>query len=332
MGFINCSDFLKKFFRIGYNERQHRRQQWREYQEVLNNQKARKQAEKQHQLTLKTNSVIAASTEEKEYSEKDFQSAINKLTIGATKYDKALPGAASLNAFECLSMPAHVFKEQLKMILNVKVNIPELWSLVDYFSPASGVSQLSAVFGSSTISDRPLSPSSSSKAQLIPPGEIDCKRFLAEFLRTGYLERIRIKEQWKKKQKEIENERKLQELRDIEEKDQLAYTKDIDFDYLESDFDSILEKFIKLSGYFIDARSLGPAGLNAFQAESLNPAEFREMLKRTFNFYKFSPRELGALVSYFDIHSQKRVHCSTFLNSITQIRVQCEEFKVCHLL
>jgi hypothetical protein len=38
-------------------------------------------------------------------------------------------------------------------------------------------------------------------------------------------------------------------------------------------------------------------------------------------------RELGALVSFFDTQLKKCVHCTTFLNTFTQVRVTCEEFK-----
>jgi hypothetical protein len=80
-----------------------------------------------------------------------------------------------------------------------------------------------------------------------------------------------------------------------------------------------------------DKRQIGPAGLTAFQVEFLNPSEFREMMKRTFNFKFNSLRELGALVMYFDTQQKKSVLCSSFLNSLTQIRVQYEEFKVLYV-
>jgi hypothetical protein len=50
-------------------------------------------------------------------------------------------------------------------------------------------------------------------------------------------------------------------------------------------------------------------------------------MKRTFNL-KVSARELGALVTYFDVSGKKVANCSAFLNAFVQVRVQCEEFKV----
>ena len=50
------------------------------------------------------------------------------------------------------------------------------------------------------------------------------------------------------------------------------------------------------------------------------------MVKRTFGL-KLGPRELGAIVSYFDVSNKHVVACSMFLNSIVQVRVKCEDFR-----
>jgi hypothetical protein len=234
----------------------------------------------------------------RDFTEKDFQNAFFKLTMGAIKYDRALPNAMNLTAFECISMPPHIFREQLKLTFNVKVNVNELWALLSYFDPDN-------------------------------TGEVNCKKFVTQFLRTGYEERNRIKDQWRHLKLAKDQQQKQQELDLIKEKEMLAF-KECDFDFTEDDFNSALFRFVSLC-HTIDKRTIGPAGLKGFQSESLNPAEFREMLKRTFNF-KVTSRELGALVNYFDINSRKVVHCSTFLNTFTQIRAQCEDFKVCHHL
>jgi hypothetical protein len=59
-----------------------------------------------------------------------------------------------LDAFDTNDMPPYVFKEQLKMVFNVNVTLPELWALVAYFDQESS-------------------------------GSIPCKHFLTQFLRTG---------------------------------------------------------------------------------------------------------------------------------------------------
>ncbi len=309
-GRIICSDFLKKFFKIGYEERQRQAATWREQQKELTKQRLEEEKRKlealdnKSMLLLSSQSGSVTSISEagslpiqgqpgREYTEKDFQSAFTKLTQGAVKYDKALPGAAPLNAFDTVTMPPHVFREQLKLVFNIKTSVPELWALVSYFDKNN-------------------------------TGEVHCKTFVNQFIRTGIDERNRIKTLWKVEQQHKSQERKKIEEQKEAEKSMKAW-QEVDFDFSEQDFDSVLHRFVRLAGT-VDKRTIGPAGLVAFQGESLNPSEFREMMKRTFNF-KMTPRELGSLVMYFDVQLKKCVHCPSFLNALTQIRVQYEEYK-----
>lgn len=45
-----------------------------------------------------------------DFSEEEFQSAMMKLTEAAWKYDKTMPGAPSMEAFESREMEPHIFK------------------------------------------------------------------------------------------------------------------------------------------------------------------------------------------------------------------------------
>ena len=100
---------------------------------------------------------------------------------------------------------------------------------------------------------------------------------------------------------------------------------EVDFDFAEGDFDSGLMKFLMMCHGF-EQRQLGPAGLSGFQCAYLMPSEFREMFKRTFG-VKVQPRELGALVRFFETSPKGVVNCTSFLNLFVQLRVRCEEFK-----
>lgn len=289
-GYIVCSDFLKKFFKMGFDERQRRKAQWRELQKHLIAQRLEEEKRKLETLEKKTSLVSASANHD--FTEADFHSAMAKLTHAAFKYDRALPGAASLNAFEAISMPPHIFKEQLKMIFNVKVTLPELWALVSFYDRNN-------------------------------TGEIHCKEFISQFLSTGFAERERVTRKWRKeKQQRKLMEEKLHQQK--EEEKRLKAWSEVDFDFLESDFDAALWKFLMV-GFNFDRRQVGPNGLK-FDVETWNPAEFREVLKRTFN-VKITARELGAFVNYFDTMQNKTVHVSTFLNMFTHVRVDCEEFK-----
>lgn len=286
-----CADFLKKFFKTGFEERQRRKAQWREHQKTLIAQRLEEDKQKLEALSKKTNLVNASTS--RDFTETDFQSAMAKLTHAAFKYDRTLPGAAGLNAFECISMPPHVFREQLKLVFHLKVTLPELWALVSFYDKTGS-------------------------------GEICCRDFIAQFLSTGFAERDRIQQRWRaEKMHKAQLDKELQRIKD-EETRKKAWS-EVDFDFLEADFDSALHKLIML-GFNFDRRQLGPQGLK-FDVETWNPAEFKEMLKRTFSL-KVTPRELGALVNYFDTLQNKTAHVSTFLNTFTHIRVDCEDFKV----
>jgi len=289
-GKINCEQFLKKFFKTGFEERQRQKIEWREHQKEVSTRVALKR-----EVKLKAQEdKIAFVDLDHTYEEADFQSAFQKLTTGAMKYDRSGPGAVGLDAFEAVSMPPHVFKEQLKLVFNVNITLPELWALVAYF-------------------DRDQS------------GVVNCKHFLTQFLRTGLEERVRIRQGWRKEEAVKREKDRLKVEAAEAEKVKKAWA-EVDFDFLEPDFDAMIHKFVDMCFNF-DRRQLGPAGLSGFQVDSLNPAEFREMLKRTFNL-KLTSRELGAMVTYFDSKSKRVADCAMFLNAVVQVRVQCEEFKV----
>jgi len=288
-GKINCADFLKKFFKTGYEERQRRHMQWRQHQRSVIEEKEKQAKEKKQ----RDDNKLALTDASHEFTEADFQQAFALLTEGAIKYFKGAPGSVPLNAFEVESLPPNVFKEQLKSVFGVKVTMPQLWALISFFDKDN-------------------------------TGSVNCEKFLIQFFRTGYEERNRIKQGWRvTKLSKQEKNRRLQQAK--EEQKALIAWQEVDFGFSEEEFDSALSKLIHLC-YNFDQRQVGPAGLMAFEAKALNPAEFREMLKRTFN-VKVSPRELGALVTYFDVSLKKVVNCSFFLNSLVQIRVRCEEFK-----
>jgi hypothetical protein len=90
------------------------------------------------------------------------------------------------------SLPMHVFKEQLKMVFNVKVTIPQLMALMSYFDKEN-------------------------------TGSINCEKFLVQFVRTGMEEREKMNLAWKQKKKN-KIERDLQKKQAIEmEKAKIAW-------------------------------------------------------------------------------------------------------------
>jgi len=287
-GRIVCRDFCNRFLRMGIEQRH-----------KLKNRQLKMNKE-QNELRIKEMEDLLKAQEEKvllksdqKFTEDDFKSALAKLTVAATKFDKTMPGTPNLTAFEAISMPPHVFKEQLKLAFNVKISMEELSALMSYFDKEGA-------------------------------GEINCKDFLIQFTRTGLDERARIRKEQRHEDRAQKAKLEQDELDRLRQQEAKA-EKEVDFDFGEEDFDSALMKLILMCHNF-DKRQLGPGGFSAFTSESLTPSEFREMTKRTFSL-KVNQRELGALVTYFDVKSKGAVNCNQFLQSFVQIRVASEPFK-----
>jgi hypothetical protein len=95
-----------------------------------------------------------------DFTHQDKERALVKLRDSARLYDKSTPGAMSMKAFEVISMPPHVFKEQLRRVFNLKSTSAELGAYMDLFDPNN-------------------------------EGIINCSHFSKTFLTMGYEERSR---------------------------------------------------------------------------------------------------------------------------------------------
>jgi Ca2+-binding EF-hand superfamily protein len=286
-GYIKCHNFIIKFSRLGLEERQLKSERFRKHDLEV------KEKRKLSELNKLKNADEKNHIKTVEFNEEQFNTAMTKLTDAAIKYNSNGPGSAGLAAFEATHMQPHIFREQLKLAFGVIFTNNELSALMSYFDKANH-------------------------------GRIVCKDFIIQFFRTGFEERNRIKLGFR--EEDLRKKVKDKKLEEEKEKIQsLKAAKDVDYDFTESDFDGALNKLILTCCHF-DRRQLGPAGFGAFTSESLTPSEFREMAKRTFNM-KLTTYELGALVTYFDLHMKGVVHCTTFLNSFVQIRVQLEVYK-----
>eukprot|EP01042_Synura_sphagnicola_P005088 gene5088-6478_t len=286
VGYINCAEFLIQFFRTGFEERSRREQIWRKYDE--DKMKVRKEQRKTQEQAAEQKNALKVQYA---FSEEDFRLAIAKLTEAATKYDKKSPGAVGLDAFQCESMPPHVFKEQLKRVFNIPLSPPELGALMSYFDK-EGV------------------------------GYINCAEFLIQFFRTGFEERSRVRSAWIEYRVKKERADREEEQRRLQENLKRAQAQ-VNFDFTEEEFDSATSKLVETIRGF-DRRQLGPAGMRAFDMDALTPTEFKETLKKTFNL-KLTPAELGALVTLFDPKACGLVSCPSFLNAFAHMKVKLEQ-------
>jgi len=104
-GFVDGSEFLLLFYKLRFD-----------YRSKLLTERIAKENYLREQ-TLKTTEERAATWEQKnaikvasEYTQKEYESAMEKLTEAAVKYDRLMPGAVQLNAFDCEYMQPHEFK------------------------------------------------------------------------------------------------------------------------------------------------------------------------------------------------------------------------------
>eukprot|EP00981_Chlorochromonas_danica_P007214 scaffold1614_cov253-Ochromonas_danica.AAC.1 len=94
-------------------------------------------------------------------------------------------------------MPPHIFKEQLKLVFHVKVTVPELFALVSFFQP-DGQQQGQQQQQQQGVSQQGL--------------EVDCSKFIITFLQMGYSERNRLIQEFRKKNKELQQQQQQGQL------------------------------------------------------------------------------------------------------------------------
>jgi hypothetical protein len=205
------------------------------------------------------------------HTEEDLASAKNKIMEAAVKYDRFMPGAVQLDAFECEQMKPHIFREQLKMVFNVQLTLNELSAFIRDFNNSD----------KETENDE----------------NINCAAFLINFFRVGFNEKEkRVREYWAKKKKhDDDRQRKKQEKR--EELEQKNYFKPV-MEFTAADKESALTK-MRFAAKQYDKSMPGALSMKAFEEKTMPPHVFREQLKMVFNM-QANAAELGALMSIFD--------------------------------
>ena len=104
-GRVNGCEFILLFYRLRY-----------EFRSKLLTERLAKNRRKLHQLKLtedKKMEVFEQKTQIKlvdDFSEEDRKSALKKVMEGAVKYDRLMPGAVQLDAFEIEYMPPNIFR------------------------------------------------------------------------------------------------------------------------------------------------------------------------------------------------------------------------------
>ncbi|CAM9103488.1 unnamed protein product, partial [Ectocarpus fasciculatus] len=256
-GTVDTSEFLRVFFKLGFHEKGKIRSEQLERQRSLiseaEEERERKEREKEEALLYSVDF---------DYDEDDRDSALSKMTIAASKYDKTHPSSVGLDGFSGKFVTPIVFKELLRRTFNLKLQPKELGALVQHFDKDG-------------------------------KGTVDCNEFLNVFFKLGYDERCRWHSEQIQKQRALNKARKEEEARKLNQvaaKMELAY----DNNFSPEDRETAMEK-LRRAAYKYDKTHPASVGLDAFEVAYLTPGQFREQLKRTFN-TPTTPKELGALL------------------------------------
>lgn len=141
-------------------------------------------------------------------------------------------------------------------------------------------------------------------------GVINCAEFLVQFFRTGVEERARRSQLWRRYDEKMIEKRRQAQLQKEQELEAKTNAK-VQTDFTEEDFQSGISKLTE-AAIKHDRNSTSAVGLGSFECESMPPLVFKEQLKRVFNIV-LTPRELGALMAYFDKEDTGVINCAEFL-------------------
>jgi len=261
-GEVDSKEFLTRFLTMGKKERFEKHRIFLEGQR-----KAIKEAKIEEERKLAELWDKAEFKTDGKFSSEDMDNAMEKICEQAEKFDKSHSSAPSLNGFTGGAMKPGEFRELVRRTFNVALTPTELNAIVaEYrFDKAAKT--------------------------------IDTKKFLNFFTKLGFELRAKTKQQTLEKQRRDEAEREKERQRKL----RLATQKtllNLEKDFENTDRTSAYDKLTVASAKY-DKNAPGCVPLDVFDAKFLNPGEFREAVKRTFN-VALTPKELAALVKDFD--------------------------------
>lgn len=284
---INSIDFLTKFLIMGKQSRYEKHRKF-----LIKQRKMIKEAKKEAEDKLNAQFEKAELTVDlTNFTEQDFDNAMEKVKAASAKFDKTHPAAPSTAGFTGGAMKPGEFRELVRRTFNLWLKPAELASIVDRFS-----------FDVEKNS-----------------GKIDSKTFLIKFVKLGFEARAQAKATVMEKQRLAELDLAQEKARKQRIAEQKMVT-DIDNDYGEVDRTSCYKKMTASSAKY-DKNAPGCASLDAFDAAYLTPMVFREIMKRTFNI-ALAPKELAVLIDDFD-NGSGNVDCQSFI--INFIKLGAEE-------
>ena len=233
------------------------------------------------------------------YEEEDEIKAMDKLKDASWKYDRAAPGSVALDGFEVDALNPGEFKDLVRRVFNLTFTSTELGFIVQ-------------------------------KYDVKRSGTIHSKTFLIEFLRLGQEIRHKMHADQLEKQRKLDLQAAEESARKIREVQNSESIK-IDDAFSEQDLETGLAKLTKAAVFHDSERGVS---LISFEPASLTPLEFKKALRRTFNI-TLTPKEMGAMVAFFDKDHKHEVNCQAFLTKFVSLgaeergRVHLEQLLSC---
>lgn len=258
-GNIPCGEFLRYFMRVGYDGREKEKNKQRMKQAMIEERNAEENARK-----ITENFTKAHLHVDYNFSEMNEVSAIHKMTIASTKYDKTSPGAQSLEGFECESLTPGEFVNLIRRVFNITFTSTELGYVVKKYDTKD-------------------------------VGNVTCKAFLIDFMKYGQENRHKAHIQQLEQQKMLTKKAEQEHVKRMEQVKE-SIILNIDYEFAEEDLKNALAKLTEASIRYDSARGVS---LTSFEPATLSPREFMKGLRKTFNI-NLPPKELGALVIHFD--------------------------------
>jgi Ca2+-binding EF-hand superfamily protein len=258
------------------------------------------------------------------YTALDTQEMLRKIKEAAKKYDKNHPSAVSLDGFNSKYLTPGAFRITLYRTLHVELTDKELGSLAHMFDMNTSVSSRSNTPAGSR-STSPLSPhrGRSRRGKTTSPALISTHDFLVHFVRVGYEERSRVRSH------HLHTEREEQVKLEDESEQKILRQWKIDnenFDptrYHRSDYEAAMRKITREAERYHSEHVSAP-DLSLFNGSDMNPAEFREMIKRQLNI-QLSYAEIAALLPLIGSRAKephqptKMISTSEFVNKFKAI-------------
>lgn len=298
-GNANGCEFILVFYRLRY---EHRSKAFTE--RLIRQKRARESQKVQQEKMIQELEGKAHLSLVDDYTSEDLDSAMKKIIEAAVKYDRLMPGAVQLDAFDCEFMPPnvlryskyhlifarlrffcsftatvvlsydlispflHICREQLKMVFNISLTVQELSAFIRNFNKSNANGD-----------------------------NINCAAFLVSFFRAGFQEKSnRLHAVWKAEQRHQEavKKKQLEDIRAQEAKNALK----CDFNYTEQDKENAIRK-LRTAAKLYDKTTPGAMSMKAFEVKEMAPHVFKEQLRRIFNL-NVNPQEMGALMDVFD--------------------------------